>query len=171
MQISRRTQDRFWRAVLACAVAGITLATEAQAQQPRRDRLVRVVIPDGMPVFDPAVRERHKQAVVPRALAFPTGPGEDGVSVVLLNPRHADLDTFVSALSVLARALDEGRTEIQAVIEPEPRARGGPNMANASRDLARLKTSPHMSVPRLVGPGRMIEVIVDLAVWRSGGNQ
>lgn len=168
MHLIRRTPARFWLSMIVCVMAGGTLAAEAQAQQPGRDRRVRVVIPEGMPAFDPSVRDRHPEAAMPRALVFPVGPGEEGISVILMNPRHADLETFVAAVSMLTRALTDGRTEIQAVIGTRRRDRGGPEEAIAARDLARLKASPHMKVPKLAAPGRAIEVIVDLAAWQRG---
>jgi hypothetical protein len=151
-------QGLFGTACVLLVAATIPCSLSAQREVNRNATVkVRVVVPVDLPAFDPAVTRRHKDAVVPQALVFPEAPGEEGEALILLNPRHAVLPTYLSALSLLEESLSEGGKEIRLFTRPIKNL-GREDSSARARELNALLRSGRQKLPGPVGSGRMIEV-------------
>jgi hypothetical protein len=144
---------------LGIVTAGVGLLcgpTALSGQHPEADRPIRIVIPEGMPAFDPDVGDRYFGAVPPRAIVFPHEPGAEDMSLIMVNPRHVEVQTLAAALSLLMRSLDAGRGELIAVSDRMARNEGlRIDRRLVAGELVRLNSAPRSEIPR-VGYGRMI---------------
>lgn len=149
-------------AMTACFLVSLTAVPNGISGQAMNDAYsvnVRVMIPDNVPAFDPDVATKHQGAKIPQALVFPEAVGEVGVAVIMLNPRHARVPTYLSALALLRTALSEGRTEIFIVSGPV-KGMGADDASLRASELRRLTASEYMPLPGFVSSGRMIEIVV-----------